>query len=217
MTIRIMLVDDHEVVRAGCRGLLDKQPDLEVVAEASDGREAVEIAARTDLDLIVMDVAMAGLNGTEATRRIIADCPEVRVLALSMHPSQRVVNEILRAGASGYLLKSCALEDLVRAVRIVHSGRTYLSPEIAGALVDELVRSSASQEDKPGAAVLTPREREVLQLVAEGKSSKEIAATLYVSKKTVDTHRQHIMERLDLRTVAELTKYAIREGLTPLD
>jgi DNA-binding NarL/FixJ family response regulator len=213
MAIRIMLVDDHEVVRAGFRSLLDKEPDIEVVAEASDGREAVETAADADLDLIVMDVAMPGLNGTEAARRIVADCPGAKILALSMHPSQRVVSEMLRAGASGYLLKTCALEDLARAVRIVHSGRTYLAPEIAGALVDEHVRSSA----EPDAGVLTAREREVLQLVAEGKSSKEIAAALHVSRKTVETHRQHIMDRLDLRSVAELTKYAVREGLTPLD
>jgi two-component system response regulator NreC len=139
------------------------------------------------------------------------------VLALSMHPSQRVVSEMLRAGASGYLLKSCVLEELVRAVRTVHGGMTYLSPEISGSLVDEHVRSAVGSEDESGAGVLSAREREVLQLVAEGKSSKEIALALHVSTKTVETHRQKIMGRLDLRSIAELTKYAIREGLTPLE
>lgn len=217
MTIRVMLVDDHEVVRNGFRSLLNEEPDIEVVAEAPDGRAAIEIAAQNDPDLIVMDVAMPDLNGVEATRHIIANCPGVKILALSMHPSQRVVSEMLRAGASGYLLKTCALEELVSAVRIVHGGMTYLSPEISGDLVDEYVRASTTPGGEPGMANLSTREREVLQLVAEGKSSKEIAAILHVSRKTIETHRQHIMDKLDLRSVAKLTKYAIREGLTPLE
>jgi len=214
MTIRIMLVDDHQVVREGFRGLLERQSDMEVVGEAGDGRAGVKLAEELAPDVVVMDVAMQGLNGVEATRQVLQRVPKVKVLALSMHPGKRVVGEMLQAGALGYLTKSCALEELVHAVRTVAAGGTFLSssveqPDEIGALRPD----SAAR----GKAELSQREREVLQLVAEGMSTKEVAATLHVSTKTIETHRGNIMRKLGIHSIAELTKFAVREGLTPLD
>jgi DNA-binding NarL/FixJ family response regulator len=214
MTIRIMLVDDHEIVREGFRSLLERQPDLEVVGQAGDGRAGVRLARELNPDVVVMDVAMKGLNGVEATRQVIHEVAGVKVLALSMHPGQRVVGEMLQAGALGYLVKSCALEELVHAVRTVAAGGTYLSGSIEQP--DEAV-APPPQGAASNKAPLSRREREVLQLVAEGKSTKEVAATLHVSTKTIETHRGNIMRKLDIRSIAELTKYAVREGLTPLE
>ncbi len=213
--IRILLADDHTLIRRGVRALLASEPDMDVVAEAATGRSAVEMARRHDPDVVIMDIAMPDLNGIVAASQIVQELEGVRVLALSMHPGAKVVSEMLRAGASGYLVKSCALEELVVAVRTVRSGRTYLSPEIAGAVVDGFVKKAS--DGLSGGNALSDREREVLQLVAEGKSSKEIASIIHVSVKTVEAHRQHIMDKLGIRTVAELTKYAIREGLTSLE
>jgi len=217
MAIRILLADDHQIVRGGFRSLLQQQRDLEVVGEAGDGRAALELARRLKPDMIVMDVAMPDLNGVDATRQILRELPNVKVLALSMHPSRRVVTDMLRAGACGYLVKTCALEELVQAVRAVDAGKTYLSPEIAGGVVEEYVHRVAAGASGPSPAALSQREREVLQLVAEGKTTRQIAAALHVTVKTVETHRHNIMEKLKVHSVAELTKYAIREGLTPLE
>jgi len=214
--IRILLADDHRIVREGLRSLLERQPEVEVVAEADDGDRALELAGETRPDVILMDVAMPGLNGVEATRRLRESSPGSRVVALSMHSDRRFVMGMLRAGAAGYLLKDSAFEELADAIRAVAAGQTYLSPRIAEIVVRTAVRQG--DEPKPGLLVaLTRREREVLQLVAEGRSTKEIGGLLRVSVKTIETHRKRIMEKLHLRTVAELTKFAIREGLTSLD
>jgi len=215
MKIRILLADDHRIIREGLRALIVGLQGLEVVAEAEDGRTAVRLARELKPDLIVMDIGMAELNGMEATRQIRAESPRAKVIALSMHSDARFVSEMLKAGASGYLLKDSAFEELARAIGVVAAGGTYLSPGITGVVVRDYVGRLGEARSEASAA-LTPREREVLQLVAEGHSTKEIAGKLGVSLKTVDTHRQQIMSKLGLHSVAELTKHAIREGLTEL-
>jgi len=216
MSIKVILADDHQIMREGLRSVLEKQKDMEVVAEAKNGREAVELSQELSPDVIVMDIAMPDLNGIEATRQIVAQAPEVKVLALSMHSDRRFAAGMLSAGASGYLLKDCASEELVQAIRTVTSGQSYLSPGITDTMINDYAQR-ISDSDGSAFSVLTNREREVLQLLAEGRTTKQIAEQLYVSVKTVETHRQHLMEKLDVRSVAELTKYAVREGLTSLD
>ena len=216
MSIRILLADDHVVLREGLRALLEKQPDMLLVGEASHGREAVALAEKLRPAVIVMDIAMPGLNGIEATRQIVKNAPRTRVLALSMHTDKRFVAGMLKAGAAGYMLKDGAAEELVTAIRAIAVGGTYLSPRIAGPVVQGLV-SPARPEGSASKLALTVREREVLQLLAEGKSTKEIAHALIISTKTVETYRHRIMDKSGLRTVAELTKLAVREGLTFLD
>jgi DNA-binding NarL/FixJ family response regulator len=211
-----MLVDDHQIVRDGLRSLLAKQSDMEVIAEADNGRAAVQAAAELRPDVVVMDVGMPDLNGVEATLRVLEAVPNARVVALSMHSDRRFVEGMLAAGASGYVLKDAAFEDLVAAIRTVAQGGTYLCPSVAGIVVAHYVRGRADASARKAVA-LTPREREVLQLLAEGHSTKQIAARLAVSIKTVETHRSRLMEKLGLHSVAELTKYALREGLTSLD
>lgn len=215
MNINVLLADDHRIVRQGLRALLEKEGDIEVVREASNGREAVQFAAEVTPDVVVLDIAMPDMNGIEAARRIIADNPAARILALSMLGDKRFVIEMFSAGAKGYLLKDCAADELVRAIRSVQRGETYLSPRIAGLVVKDFIKMlpEASAETSQ---LLSSREREVLQLLAEGKNTKEIAFILSISSKTVDTFRQNIMKKLELNTIAELTKYAIREGLTTL-
>lgn len=215
MRLRLLLADDHGMFREGLRALLEKHKDIKVIAEAANGREAVRLARDLKPTIAVMDVSMPDLNGVEATRRILKRSPKAKVIALSMHSDRRFVVEMLRAGAQGYLLKDCAYEELVRAIRTVAGGRVYLSPRIAGVVLEDCVRRAAS-EAAPASA-LTAREREVLQLLAEGHGTKQIAARLHVSTKTIDTHRHNIMNRLDIHSVAELTKYAVREGLTTLE
>ena len=205
---------------------------MQVVAEASDGRQAVQMAREVSPDVVVMDVAMPQLNGIEATRQIAADVPGMKVVALSMHSDRRYVSEALKAGASGYVLKDGAFDELISAIRAVVADRVYLSPRVAGVVVDDYVRRLPSRGNASSAAAvsgehgagrsgafdtLTPREREVLQLMAEGYATKEVAHRLHVSVKTVETHRRQIMDKLDMHSVAELTKYAIREGLTTLE
>lgn len=216
MSIKILLADDHIITRQGLRSLLETQSDIEVVAEAQDGRTAVRLTRQLLPDIVIMDVSMPDLNGIEATHQIISDFKNIKVIALSMHSDTLYVAEMLKNGASGYLLKDCAFDELIQAIRIVITGKTYLSPAISGVVVDDYLHR-LSKSESSSADVLTDREREVLQLMAEGKSTKQIARHLYISTKTVETHRRQIMNKLNLHSVAELTKYAIKKGLTSLE
>ena len=215
MAIKILIADDHQILRQGLRTLLEKEPDLEVVAEADNGRSTVRLARETQPEVIIMDVAMPDMNGIEATRQIISEMPKVKVIALSMYADRRFVANMLKAGASGYLLKDCASEELVRAIRVVLTHKTFLSPGVADIVVKDYVQAPLGREASVF-SILSNREREVLQLMAEGKSTNQIAECLHVSVKTVETHRQQMMQKLKMHSVAELTKYAIREGLTTL-
>jgi len=212
--IRVILVDDQQITREGLRALLERCPDITVVAEAPGGREAVRLVLEFAPDVVVMDAAMPDLNGIEATREIVAQQPGVKVIALSMHAENQYVLEMLRAGAAGYLLKDCAQEDLAQAIRAVNAQLTFFSPGIAHHVVESFVARAAQQEQAD--ADLTPRELEVLKLLVEGLSTKEVATQCGISVKTVEAHRQHIMEKLGTRSIAELTKYAIRRGITSL-
>ena len=205
---RILLVDDHAVVRQGFKMILDAQSDMEIVGEAANGRDAVELAAQLRPDIVVMDVAMPELNGIEATRRVIAADPHIRVIALSMHKDSVYVREILRAGARGYLLKDSGADDLVKAIRAVAGGESYLSPAVSNAVLDDYRKHVTNPID-----LLTSREREVLQMLAEGKTNKEIAVVLNLSVYTVDAHRGRIMEKLNLHSINELVRFALRNGL----
>lgn len=216
MPTRVLLADDHRIIREGLRSLLQKQSDMEVVEEAQDGITAVRLAERLHPDIVIMDIGMPDLNGIEAARQIISRVKGIKVIALSMHSDKRFVLEMLKAGASGYLLKDCAFEELIDAIRTVRNGQIYLSSRVAGVVVDEYLHNRPASEVS-AYNLLSAREREVLQLLAEGNSTKSIAASLNVSTKTIETHRQQIMEKLNLHSVAELTKYAVKEGLTSLD
>ncbi|MHC4562289.1 MAG: response regulator [Planctomycetota bacterium] len=216
MSIRVLLADDHVIVREGFRALIENEPDMEVIAQADDGLKAVEAARDHVPDVVVMDVAMPNLNGIEATRQIVAQFPSVRVVALSVHSDRRYVSQMLRAGSMAYLLKNCAPGELVAAIRSVVSGQTYLASDLVDMVVESYLRGDKPAEPAP-VAVLTPREREILQLVAESKTAKEIAAMLHISVRTVDAHRQNIMKKLSVNSIAGLTKYAVREGLTSLN
>jgi len=216
MSIRILLADDHKIVRDGLQALIAQEADMEVVAEGATGRDAVAQAASIRPDVAVLDISMPDLNGIEATRQILAHTPGARVIALSMHADRRFVMEMLRAGAVGYLLKDSAFEELARAIRAVAAGQIYLSPGITGVVVQDYLTPAAAGE-RGAYAALTGREREVLQLLAEGRSTKEAALRLHVSDKTIESHRRQIMIKSKVRSVAELTKYAIREGITSLE
>ncbi len=205
---RILLADDHAVVRQGFKMILSAQPDMEIVGEAGNGRDAVELCEKLQPDVVVMDVAMPELNGIEATRRLTAASPRTRVLALSMHKDSVYVREILRAGARGYLLKDAIAGDLLSAVRAVARGDGYLSPGVSDAVLDDYRRHVTNPID-----LLSSREREVLQMIAEGKTNKEIATVLNLSVYTVDAHRGRIMEKLNLHSVNELVRFAVRNGL----
>ncbi|HUL01168.1 MAG TPA: response regulator transcription factor [Nitrospirota bacterium] len=215
MGIKILLADDHKLIREGLRALIKEQPDMTVVAEAEDGRTAVQLATKFSPNIIIMDISMPGLNGIEATRQILASSANSKVIALSMHIDRRMILEILNAGASGYLLKDCAFDEVIHAIQMVTSNCTYLSPKITDVVVKDYV-SRISKEELSTLSILTSREREVLQLLAEGKKTKDIASVLQVSIKTAEFHRQQIMEKLNIHSIAELTKFAIREGLTEL-
>ena len=204
------------MMRQGLRTLLADQAGLEVVADAGDGRTAVRLAGEAGVHVAVMDVTMPGLNGIEATRQIRAEHPAVQVVGLSMHADREFVTAMLAAGASAYLLKDCPFAELVTAIRAVAAGDVYLSPKVAGIVVDGCLEGMGGDAGPYCGGKLTAREREVLQLVADGKSSKQMAVLLKLSAKTVDTHRRQVMEKLDLHSVAELTHYAIREGVTAL-
>lgn len=205
---RILLADDHSVVRSGFRALLSAQPDLEVVGEASDGRDAVEQTVLLKPDVVVMDVTMPNLNGIEATRRMAQEAPRVRVLALSMHKDAVYVREILRAGARGYLLKDSSEQDLINAVRALAKGEGFISPAVSDAVLSDYRKHVTDPID-----LLTTREREVLQRIAEGQTNKEIAASLNLSVYTVEAHRGRIMEKLNLHSTGELVRFALRNGL----
>jgi two-component system response regulator NreC len=216
MTIKIILADDHQIVRHGVRSLLEAEHDMKVLGEADNGREVLRMAREFSPDVIIMDISMPDLNGIEATRQILTDHPGIKIIALSMHSDSLFILNMLKAGASGYLLKDCALEELVKAIRTVVASKTYLSPGVSDIVIKDFVCSWSD----PGASafsLLTTREREVLQLMAEGKSTNQIAECLCVSVKTVEAHRKQIMNKSGIYSVAELTKYAIRQGLTSLE
>ena len=213
MAITVLIVDDHQITREGIRSMLEREPDMKVLGEAEDGRSAVRLARELGPDVILMDVSMPDMNGILATGIILAESPKIKVLALSMLADARVVHNMLRAGASGYLIKDCSFKELVRAIRMLVANRTYLSPGIMDVVVKDYVRPPA-HADSPSSSNLTVRESEVLQLVAEGYSTSQIAKSLYLSIKTIETHRQNLMAKINARGIAGLTKYAIREGLT---
>lgn len=216
MPIKVLIADDHKIVRQGLKALLEKEQDIEVVAVAEDGRTAVNLVQELSLDVAVMDIGMPVLNGIEATRQLAVDAPETCVLILSMHSARRYVLEALSAGAKGYILKDCAAEELAWAIRAIAAKETYLSPKIADIIVKDYMKFAPSHDPDP-CMILSTREREVLQLIAEGNNTKEIAYLLNLSIKTIETHRQQIMKKLNLQSVASLTRYAIREGLSPLE
>lgn len=218
MNIRLIIADDHKMLREGLKSLIQQEPDMEVVGEAENGMQTVDMAARVGAHVVVMDVAMPDLNGIEATRKILEANSRMKVVALSGHANKEFVREMLTAGASAYVLKKRAYEELIRAISEAMNGKKYLSPDIARGVVDDYIELSSSTISKNSAFVLlTNREREVLQKLSEGKTTKEMADDLNVSVKTVETHRRNIMEKLDVHSVAELTKYAIREGVTSID
>ena len=214
--VRILIADDHQIVRQGLKLLLEKEADLEVVGEAEDGSGAVTLAKELTPDVVVMDVKMPDMNGIEASYQILSNLRDVKVIALSMYSDRRFIVDMLKAGACGYLLKDCAFEELAQAIRLVMANKTYLSPGIVDIVVKDYVALD-SKDSRSIISVLTPRESEVLQLIAEGKRTHQIADQLHIGIKTVDTHRQQIMNKLHTRSVAELTKYALREGLISLD
>ena len=215
MSIKILLADDHRIMREGLRSLIEKEPDMEVIAEAEDGRRTVRLAGELSPDVAVVDISMPELNGIEAANQITSKNPDVKVLALSMHSDEHFVMGMLRAGASGYLLKDCAADELCSAIRTVIADETYLSPRAASVVIQDY-RRELSDATSSRVPELTPREREVLQLVSEGETSKRIASRLDVSVKTIQAHRQQIMDKLNIHTVAGLTKYAIQRGITSL-
>jgi DNA-binding NarL/FixJ family response regulator len=216
MGLRVLLAEDQRLMRSGLATMIGLQSDMEVVGEADNGRIAVELVQKLAPDVVLMDITMPELNGIDATQQIALLEAAPKVIILSLHADQRHVTDALKAGASGYVVKDSALDELVLAIRAVHKGRVYLSPQVSGGVLHDY-RRSVPGSASPDFATLSAREREVLQLIAEGKSTKAIASTLYVSKKTIDTHRAHIMAKLHASSVAELVKHAIREGLTSAD
>lgn len=213
VSIKILLADDHAILRHGLSQMLQQQEDMEIVGQASDGISAIQLARELHPDVIIMDIRMPDMNGIEACREILRDCPERKIISLSMHSSKRFVIEMFKAGASGYLLKDCDFEELAEAIRTVMGGKTYLSPSISDVIVDHYVRSK--EPDKSSVfSVLSKRERQVLQLLAEGKTTKQVGLQLHISPKTVEAHRLNIMNKLNIDNIAQLTKYAIQEGIT---
>jgi len=216
--IKILLADDHKLMRSGLLKILEKEADFEVVAEAESGRQAIELVHESNPLVVLMDVSMPDMSGITATSRICAEFPEIKILGLSMHPSEKLACDMINAGASGYMTKNSTNQELVKAIRLILGNQRYLSPEISSSFVDNFLNqeSRKSSGEKFGTP-LSKREKEVLQLVAEGKPSKAIASELSISEKTVGAHRQNITEKLGVRSIAELTKYAIQQGLTSLE
>ncbi|HEV3117871.1 MAG TPA: response regulator transcription factor [Gemmataceae bacterium] len=213
--IRVLLADDHALVRAGIRALVQNIEGVEVVGEAVDGREALSAIKRHQPDLVLMDISMAGLNGLEAASRVARDFPNVRVIILSAHSNEEYVCQALRAGASGYLLKDAGTSELDLAIKAVARGETYLSPGVSKHVIADYLRRTGGESG--ALELLTPRQREILQLIAEGQTTKQIANTLHISVKTVETHRMQLMERLDIHDVAGLVRFAVRMGLVKTD
>ena len=213
MSVKIIIADDHKIMRDGLRNLLEKESGLEVIAEAKNGREAIQLTEQLRPDIVIMDISMDDLNGMDATRAIVGKGWGTKVIALSMHADKRFVAGMFEAGAMAYLLKDCAYNELIQAIRQTVSGRTYLCSMISGVVIRDYIQRMRKSE----ASLLSPREKEILQLLAEGSTTKRIADQLKVSVKTVETHRQHVMEKLNIFSIAELTKYAIKEGITSLD
>ncbi|MBK1681151.1 response regulator [Rhodocyclus tenuis] len=212
MSIRVMLVDDHKILREALHSVLEREKDIQLLEDANDGSEAQRLARALKPDVVVMDIGLPSVSGIEVTRRLLREQPEIRVLALSTFSDRRMVLQMLDAGASGYIVKSAGRDELLRGIRALAQGRTYLCPEVSAVVVDS-VRSKRC-DDKPEGERLGRREREVLRLLADGSTSPEIAGTLHIATSTVEVHRRNIMRKLDLHSVAELTKYAIRNGLT---
>jgi DNA-binding NarL/FixJ family response regulator len=215
MSISILLADDHQMMRDGLHLLIDQQDGLEVIAEAANGRQAVKLALKLKPDIVIMDISMPDLNGIEAIREI-SKVPGIRSLALSMHSDKRYIARALKEGAAGYMLKDCALDELIHAIKVIASNNTYLSPQLTRVIIDDYV-NQLSNGDSSGISDLTARERGVLQLLSEGKSTKDAAYVLDVSVKTIETYRNRLMSKLNVQSIAELTKIAIREGLTTLE
>jgi DNA-binding NarL/FixJ family response regulator len=211
--LRILLADDHIVMRTGLRALLERQPNLEVVGESENGRETVALAASLRPDVVVMDVGMPVLNGIEATQTIVTQCPTIAVVILSMHADESYVMRALKAGARGYLLKDSAAADLISAIQAVSQKKSFFSPKVSRILAEDYIRVLKQKGAVDSYDLLTSREREILQLLAEGKANKEVATDLNISPYTVETHRSHIMEKLNLHNPAELILYAVRKGI----
>jgi two-component system, NarL family, response regulator NreC len=217
MPLSVFIVDDHNLVRSGIRALIEAAPDLNVVGEAADGREAVDRISSLKPELVLMDVAMAGLNGIDAARQVHNALPQTRIIMLSMHEDRQYVFEALKAGAMGYVLKSAAFQDLISAIDTVMSNRNYISPALSDTVMNDYIRRAQGEEKSTELGRLSGREREVLQLIAEGNSSAEVGELLHISVRTVDTHRHNIMTKLEIHSIAGLTKFAIRHGLCVLN
>lgn len=214
MSVQVILADDHEIMREGLRLILSRVPNVQVVGEARDGREVLELARRLNPQIVIMDVGMPELNGIDASRQLLADQPGIKVIALSALADRRYVLGMLEAGACGYVVKSAAGDELVKAIQCAIGGRKFISPEVAGSLVDAYTHR---EFPAAGGTSLSPREREILQQLAEGKTSKEIGVSFSISTRTVETHRRNIMQKLGVHNLADLTRYAIREGLVQAD
>ncbi len=212
MSIKIVLADDHTILRQSIAKSFDEEKDIEIVGQAKDGRSTIDLVRQLQPDLIIMDIEMPDLNGIEATHRIIKECPKAKVLGLSMHSNDKYIREMFRAGANGYLLKNCPFEELVKAVRTILKGKTFIGSSVGELIIKEYV--SMPEKEKSAFTILSEREREVLQLLAEGQTTKQIARLLHISPKTVEGHRLRIMDKLGIDSIAKLTKYAIQEGMT---
>jgi DNA-binding NarL/FixJ family response regulator len=214
--MKILIADDHSIVREGLKSLIDKQKSMQVIGEAEDGQMAIDLTSELSPDIVIMDISMPNLNGIEATREILRNKPETKIIILSMYTDKHIVKESLEAGAKGYILKSNLLEELLQAIKTVKANERYLSPRITGIVIEDYINLKANDKTKTQIK-LTSRDRHIIQLIAEGKSIKEISRIIKISTKTADANRRAIMNKLNIYNTAELTKYAIREGLTSLD